>query len=467
MLRFLLSLCFFFLLACCQKSKKDAMVFFGGEIVNPTSEHIVLFRNDSVIDSVKLDKNNRFAFKLRNIDEGLYHFDHSPELQYIYLKKGDSILMRLNTIEFDESLVFSGKGSEINNFLIEMFLAHEQEKVLMEEYYTLDPDAFNKKIDSLQTQKKNSLQALTDDYPLSEKALKVAKATIDYTIFTHKEKYPFYHKHKTGKDIIHELPDSFYAYRKTVDINNKELTYFKPYFAFMKYHLGNISYVRCKKDYKEKKTPEDDYLYFSTYKLNLVDSLVKEEELRNLLFRNVVINHLLKKHKSREDCQTFIEKFQTLSTNQKHKEEIRQLYQNIQKLQPDKALPNVLLTDINNNKVSLKEISKNHTTVFYFWTGTQKEHLKDRIQHIKTLKETYPDHQFVGINLRASYPQWKGMVEAYRLDTKQQFYGENFKELQTAMLIDGLNKCVIAKDTLIIDGFADLYTSLPLKNKKL
>ena len=38
--------------------------------------------------------------------------------------------------------------------------------------------------------------------------------------------------------------------------------------------------------------------------------------------------------------------------------------------------------------------------------------------------------------------------------------GENFKEIQMAMIIDGLNKCVIAKDTVIVDGFADLYKSL-------
>jgi hypothetical protein len=27
-------------------------------------------------------------------------------------------------------------------------------------------------------------------------------------------------------------------------------------------------------------------------------------------------------------------------------------------------------------------------------------------------------------------------------------------------VVDGLNKCVITKDTLVVDGFANLYTSL-------
>ena len=50
-----------------------------------------------------------------------------PSFNICILQEGDSILIRLNTKEFDESLVFSGQGSEINNFLIEMFLAHEEE----------------------------------------------------------------------------------------------------------------------------------------------------------------------------------------------------------------------------------------------------------------------------------------------------------------------------------------------------
>jgi len=79
--------------------------------------------------------------------------------------------------------------------------------------------------------------------------------------------------------------------------------------------------------------------------------------------------------------------------------------------------------------------------------------------HVSRLKVKYPDYNFVGINLRTSYPQWLGMVEEYHLDKSTQFRGEDFKEIQTTMIIDGLNKCVIAKDTVIVDAFANLYTS--------
>lgn len=459
MVRFLLGLSLLSILSCSNKFGECPSVFFGGEIVNPTSDYVVLYRNDSYIDSVQLDDNNRFSFNLQGIEEGLYHFDHNPELQYVYLQEGDSLLIRLNTVEFDESLVFSGTGSEINNFLIEMFLAYEQEKPLIYDYFILDPEAFSKKIDSLRSQKIAHLNELVADNQFSERALAMAHASIDYNSYIFKEKYPFYHKKKTGEETIHVLTDTFYDYRNAIDLNNRDFTYFRPYFDFMKYHFGNMSYMACMNHCSTEKKPVSDHLHFNKHKLHLVDSLVKEEDLRNLLFRNIAMDYLLKEHKANEECQIFIDKFQTLSTNKEHKDEISHLYEGIQNLQPNDVLPDIVVKDVDNNEHSLKEISKNTNTVFYFWSGVQKGHFKNINSYIEKLKEKHPDYKFVGINLRTSHSQWMDMLAEGRLDRSNQFYSDNFKDIQTAMIIDDMNKCVIAKDTLIVDAFANLYYS--------
>ena len=78
------------------------------------------------VDSLKLDDKNRFLTKLDNHKNGLYKFYHNREYQYINLEKGDSLLLRLNTFAFDESLFFTGKGAEKNNFYIELFLLNEK-----------------------------------------------------------------------------------------------------------------------------------------------------------------------------------------------------------------------------------------------------------------------------------------------------------------------------------------------------
>ncbi|USD25248.1 TlpA family protein disulfide reductase [Flagellimonas marinaquae] len=450
------------LVSCSGTSENKSSIYFGGEIVNPTSDYVVLYHNDAYVDSVKLDNNNHFAFRFDNIEEGLYHFDHAPELQYVYLSKGDSLLARLNTVEFDESLVYSGKGSEINNFLIEVFLKNEKEEDIVKDFYVMDPETFSKKIDSLHTAKMNHLKDLALENEFSDRAYAMAEASIDYNTYITKEKYPFYHKKRTGEETIHELDDSFYEYRKKIDLNNKDLTYFRPYFDFMKWHFGNMSYTACLEDCtSDNKEPVVDRLHFNKHKLALVDSLVHQVELRDILFRNVAMDYLLREHKTSEEASAFIEKFKKLSSNDQHKEEIDLLYKGIKNLQPNTALPNLLVKNMNNEEVSIKELANNKkNTVFYFWTAEQKRHFRNVNQHITSLEEKYPHYNFIGINLRTNYNQWQQLMEEYQLDTNKQYFGENFKELQMAMIIDGLNKCVIAKDTVIVDGFANLYTSL-------
>lgn len=450
------------LVSCSGTSENKSSIYFGGEIVNPTSDYVVLYHNDAYVDSVKLDNNNHFAFRFDNIEEGLYHFDHAPELQYVYLSKGDSLLARLNTVEFDESLVYSGKGSEINNFLIEVFLKNEKEEDIVKDFYVMDPETFSKKIDSLHTAKVNHLKDLALENEFSDRAYAMAEASIDYNTYITKEKYPFYHKKRTGEETIHELDDSFYEYRKKIDLNNKDLTYFRPYFDFMKWHFGNMSYTACLEDCtSDNKEPVVDRLHFNKHKLALVDSLVHQIELRDILFRNVAMDYLLREHKTSEEASAFIEKFKKLSSNDQHKEEIDLLYKGIKNLQPNTALPNLLVKNMNNEEVSIKELANNKkNTVFYFWTAEQKRHFRNVNQHITSLEEKYPHYNFIGINLRTNYNQWQQLMEEYQLDTNKQYFGENFKELQMAMIIDGLNKCVIAKDTVIVDGFANLYTSL-------
>lgn len=458
MTRFLLSLSIMSFLAC-SENEECPSVILSGEIVNPTSDFVILYKDDTVIDSTGLDGHGRFSFNLQEIEEGLYHFDHNPELQYVYLQKEDSIVIRLNTLEFDESLVFSGRGAEINNFLIEMFLAHEQEEPMIYGFYELDPGAFSKKIDSLRSQKIRHLKELAKETKLSDRSLAMAKASIDYNGFVHKEKYPFHHKKKTGEETIHDLPDSFYAYRNSLDLNNRDLTYFRPYFDFMKYHFGNLSYMTCMKGCGMQKEAVGNHLHFNRHKLNLVDSLVREPRIRNLLFRNIAVDYLLTEHNSNKDCQTLIEAFQLLSTDKEHKEEIDMLYGGIQNLQPNSTLPDLKIISADNRVVSVREISRGRNTVFYFWTATQKRHFRNVVDHISKLETKYPEHNFVGINLRTAHPQWLAMLEEHGLEKAKQFRGDDFKKIQMGMVIDGLNKCVIAKDTLIVDAFANLYKS--------
>ena len=449
-------------LASCneQKSSLTNGVYFAGEIVNPTSDYVVLYRKDKVVDSAKLNEENQFAFELKNIEEGLHHFDHAPELQYVYFEKGDSLLVRLNTAAFDESLVFSGTSGDVNNFLIEMFLNHEDEEHFVYSLYKLHPKEFEYKIDSLHQQKINELSNLTENRDLSENALAMAKASIDYTSFLYKEKYPFYHKKYTGEDTFHKLGAGFYKHREVKPVNYEELVYFRPYYDYMIYHFGNLSYMACADECGGFNQTKQAYLHLNKHKLQLVDSIVKNQELRNNLFRNIVVDVLLREHMANSECDSFIEKFKSLSTNETHHEEINHLYSGIKNLQPNKLIPELTLTSFNDDQISLKEIAKSNHTVFYFWSGGQKKHFKNVTKHIEKLKKEHPKKQFVGICVMTSKEQWSSILNENGLAKENQYWAVDMDEVRNKLVVSGLNKCLIVNDTLIENGFANLYTSL-------
>lgn len=453
-------------IGCAEQSRTPEVVYFAGEIVNPTSDYIVLYKNEVVVDSAKLDKDNLFSFTIENVEEGLHHFDHAPELQYIYLEQGDSILIRLNTMAFDESLVFSGSNEDVNNFMIEMFLNYEDEEHLINSYYKLAPETFSVKIDSLRNQKLVELNTLSLEEGLSDKAFAMAKASIDYNSYLYKEKYPFYHKKKTGEDAFHKLDVSFYDYRNNLDINNKDMVYFRPYYDFMIHHFGNLSYMTCmKKCGMDSHLAKKNHLHLNRHKMILIDSMVQEKNLRDNLFRNVTMDYLLKVHEVSKDCDTFISDFKNLSENQYHKEEITSLYQGIQNLQANQQVPELLIENSNGVEMSLKEIAEIENTVFYFWTATQKRHFKNVIKHVKRLQQSHPEYNYVGINLKTGKSQWLAMIKDYELDLANQYWGSDFQNIQESLIVDGLNKCVITKDGRIEDAFAHLYKSFsPNKN---
>lgn len=460
--RHLLFLVLIVLAACSKDEKKSPSVFFAGEIVNPTNRYVVLYKGDVVIDSAQLDDANRFVIQLDSVSEGLHHFNTSREFQYLFLENGDSVQVRLNTIDFDESLVFSGTTSstEINNFLMDLFLSNEEEeRAIFKNGYELEPKEFAIYIDSLRLQKLEDLNKLASESELSDGAKEIARASIDYTYFRYKEEYPFEHRKHGGIKVIQHLPSGFYDYRKGISFENGHLNYLRPYYDFMQAHFKNLSFSNCSKYCEINNDVVRNPLHFNRHKLSLIDSLVQEKELKDNLFRNVAINYLLMSRDSEKNIESFIEDFHSRSPNNRHIKEIDDLFVGIQNMQPQKKVPDLMVTAINGDSASLQEISKDKKVVFYFWTAANRAHFENVVKRAKQLSEIKKDYDFVGINIRTDDVTWKGMVEAAGLDKQNQYKADDFNEIQRILIIDKLNKCIIAEDAIIVDAFSDMYAS--------
>lgn len=459
--RYLLLLLILGCLACESNKSTSNAIFFTGEIVNPTDEYVVLFKGGAVIDSAKLDGSNRFSFDLDVIDDGLYHFSHAPEYQYVYLEKGDTLLVRLNTQDFDESLVFSGTNEEVNNFLLELFLANEEEeRVIRSEYFNYEADDFQREIEVLAANKIKALDAIKLEYGLSDKAYEIAKASINYTYYGYMEIYPFEHKRKLRENAIHAITDTFYEYRKDIDYNNENLIYLRPYYDFMKSHFGNLSYMTCSNSCGIKGDVVNNQLHFNKHKLHVIDSLVVEKELRDNLFRNVAFNYLLKEHDAPENNKVFLEEFEKVSQNNMHIEEIENLYNGIRNIQPQKEIPTISVIAFDESTTTLPEISKDKKVVFYFWSATNKNHYQNIFKRVKKLEKLKEDHTFIGINIKTEKSNWEGIIKNFELDTATQFRTDDYEGITNQLVIYPMNKCIVTDNAVIVDAFSNIYQRL-------
>ena len=112
------------LFSCNSEKERSGDTYFGGEIVNPKTKHIVILKDGAVIDSILINEDNTFFYKFKDPVSGIYTFKHN-EFQMFYLQPGDSLMLRVNTMGFDESLHYSGIGAKDNNFLMKLFLFFE------------------------------------------------------------------------------------------------------------------------------------------------------------------------------------------------------------------------------------------------------------------------------------------------------------------------------------------------------
>ncbi|MGK0324644.1 MAG: hypothetical protein ACJAR4_002699, partial [Psychroserpens sp.] len=231
----------FLLLGCNSKYETTETAYFGGEIVNPNNNYITIYSNESERDTILLDAQNRFVYKITDLNAGLYYFTHGGEYQTLLIEPNDSIMLRLNTSDFDESLVYTGIGSKKNNFLIRGFLNDE---VVSKQFYKLqhlEPDEFENHIKEARERRLEHLERFVLQQETSPLFKKIAEAGINYSYYTYKEKYPF--GYFGNNKLIHykDLPEKFYDYRVNVDFNDVSLSGVYSYNNFMDWYFHNTA----------------------------------------------------------------------------------------------------------------------------------------------------------------------------------------------------------------------------------
>ena len=304
-LRILLILLLFF--SC----KSDNTTVFSGKILNNTSDSISIYKDNNIIYESVVDVDGLFNITIDTITSGLYTFYHEPEFQYIIIDENDNLQIRLNTLDFDESLVYTGKGSSKNNFLMDVFLRSENDELEINSKLDLAFDTFKNLVDSLYNKQMNSFKLFKENNILSNSSKEIINTAILYPYISK------FHSYIIRNNIEEEIQkDLFINYQNEISYDLDALAYFKPYIDFLYLHIYNN--VKINKDYENS-------LDFNIQRLSYTDKIIKSKLVKSRVLRFHAFGFILQRQDDVKN-KTFLKAFFEISKDKKVNEEINNLY---------------------------------------------------------------------------------------------------------------------------------------------
>jgi len=429
--------------SCNENIETEDATYFGGEIINPKDDFVLLYKDDVLIDSVALDEKNRFLYKFNDFTSGLYHFNHK-EYQYVYIEPTDSIVFRLNTIDFDESLTFSGKGANKNNFIINTFLANEKHHKKAFKLYKLPAEKFSTLISGELKQRLNMLEQYKERYDFPEGFNEVANAHIVYHFHALKERYPIYNRQQA--DSINK--EEFYKFRDNIDFNTGNLGSFYPYYEYLYALIDNLSAQKLKQSH-----PNENHLSSYNSKVDVIDSLVQNETLKNQLLKNTTL-HYLTNTKCKTKANEVLTYFNKHNTSIENKEKVTKLVNAIKRLSVGNYIPDFNVTTIENKTFAFKN-TVHKPTVVYFWSSNNPRHLKSVYKKVVQYSSN-KNFNFVGVSIDDNKKDWEKY--SIKLNLKNGYLLTDPIIAKENLLIQNINKVyVLDKNAKILSSDLNIF----------
>ncbi len=431
------------------KDKAEA-TYFGGQIINPVQSYILLKQGERVTDSIPLDRRNRFLHKFDNVESGLYRLEHG-EHQLVHIEEGDSILIRVNTKDFDESLSFSGYGSDKNTFLIDMYLHWEAENKILKDTYQKNPANFERVLDSMAIIHEEEFKQLIQDSDFSDEFIEIARAVTTLDNYQRKEWYPFIHYGKDKLDFIESLPENFYRFRESVDINNPNLEELYSYRRYLTSYLNNLTFLRY-----GATVPYDRTSYVHNYnQIAVIDSLITNKKLKERLL-NQMARIFIANSNNADEVENLFTEIKKVSNSEETIARINALHENNKVMQAGNTIPDVMMVDPEGAMFTLSSrVTK--PTVLYFWSYLRMAHMNNSHSKANELQKKYPEFNFIAVNINDEQKKWLLHLQKNEFDYLKEFRLVKPEQAKKKLFLNDLNKTIVVdSDGKILNSHANL-----------
>ncbi len=418
----LLALCIAVICFACKEEPKIDYALFSGKIENPKEEKVVILKGRETVKEIKLKKDGTFADTLK-IESGYYSFSHGRESSAIHLSPGNNIKVTLDTKEFDETIKYTGIGSDNSNFLAAKYLAEENSSFDFAKIFALEEADFMSEINKVKTTKTEFLAnaiGITDAFKTLE------EKNIDFEYLSFIQNYTSAHSYYAKKPDF-KASDDFMKPLDGIDFNNaKDYASIGTYKSLVQnYYSNKIS---------NSDNPSE---VFEDINKNGLPALKKD--LANRLNYNIAPNN--------KNNEAYYNGLLAMSYDNEYKENLTAKYNKVKTLA--KGMPSPEFVDYENHKggkTSLNDLKGKYiyVDVWATWCGPC-------IREIPSLKEV--EKQFHGKNIAfvstsidkaKDHNAWVEMVKAKELGGMQLMADNDWKsKFVTDYAIEGIPRFLL------------------------
>ena len=185
----------------------------------PAGDTVRVRQNEQEL-KMPLSASGDFQFEFKGLTQNLpVTFSYADQRTELYLMPGNQLTMRLDFSDFDKSLVFSGSGSEVNNYLAQAHYTYkygpEGKLPRPEDHLDVTPADIRRLSDAFRQSRLAFLASYAQAHPLPADFQRDERLTIDVDWATTLLLYAYKHQ-PTAPDQA--LPESFYGFLREVPL---------------------------------------------------------------------------------------------------------------------------------------------------------------------------------------------------------------------------------------------------------
>lgn len=399
------------LVACNDKAKdgeekENHHTIIAGTISNPINDFIEIRRDDYENDTIKIDTSGSFVIVL-NPDEFEYiNLKHDKVNTTLFLTQGDSVNVKYDASDYNETVSFSGANTSENQYLKEKAILTAEIREKFEPKYILNrlsAEEFILKIDSIH----NPVEALFNDFDANNELNKNfsfnEKETVRYDKATDLLLYSFtFDNHE--RDSLDQLPENFDSYLESTNLNEEQLADNFSYINFVRNRINTMTETEYNSD---SSNYDDGSAYYYIQLKHIFDQVQNPKVLQEILV-------LTTTDKLRIDYEGVNDSiFNVLDQHIKDSEkfaELKTLKAGWDKIASGKKAPELQGEDLDGELHSLSDFKGTYVYVdtWATWCGPCKVELP----HLEDLQERFKDDNitFISISIDRNYEDWKNMV---------------------------------------------------------